>query len=202
MSFSACFISPIASFRTFWYRCSYPQLSAISAWTKYWLMAVSSAVRTSFNSSMTRLSEAFIAGSFRRGFRLTRRAPWSSTTRACSGWGSFRRTGDRESTGSSNDRDRSRARLDTSRRSPRDFRRRLRARARYPVHSIQHRRRQSSNESSRAPFRPIETESQSQIKPKLREVGLPDEFESGAARGRFGPFTPDSTAVVLARQEE
>ena len=48
MSRSACFISSIDSARVCSARRSYPQLSIILAWMKYWLIAVSSAVRTSF----------------------------------------------------------------------------------------------------------------------------------------------------------
>src|SRR4051794_10695412 len=49
---SASFISSIDSSRTFSARRWYPQLSHILAWMKYWLIAVSSAVSTSFSISM------------------------------------------------------------------------------------------------------------------------------------------------------
>src|SRR5574337_349004 len=50
---SACFISSMDSARIFFQSRSYPQFSHIRACTKYWLIAVNSAVRISFKTVMT-----------------------------------------------------------------------------------------------------------------------------------------------------
>src|SRR6185503_12756067 len=67
MILSACFISPIDSSCIFFASVSKPQFFSIFAWTKYWLIAVSSVVSARFSASMT-LESPFMRSPY-SGFR-------------------------------------------------------------------------------------------------------------------------------------